>query len=159
MMVTSKRCVKATCTCSKTKEAVSWHTPSYMVYKFTCPLSVENKYGWGEEEVATFMFYYSLVYSVGLWIGVHLLTRIFHLSDNTIAIIASITSTAGTCTSLTYEEEKGTSTEFLGYLLPVFTDKTEWLRIHSFVLNWLTLSSLLCALQPVLIIATRFKYP
>ena len=48
---------------------------------------------------------------------------------------------------------------FVGFLLPVFTDTTEWLRINSFVLNWLTLSSLLCILQPVLIIATRFKCP
>ena len=56
---------------------------------------VENKYGWGEEEVATFMFSSRLVYWVGLWAGVPLLTRIFQLSDNIIAIIASITTTAG----------------------------------------------------------------
>ena len=95
MMVTSKQCVKATCTFSKTKEAVSWQTPSYMVYKFTCPVSVENKYGWGEKEVATFMFSNRLVYWVGLWAGVPLLSRKFQLSDNIIAIIASITTTAG----------------------------------------------------------------
>ena len=56
---------------------------------------VENKYGWEEEEVATFMFFYRLVYWVGLWAGVPLLTRIFQLSDNIIAIIASITTAAG----------------------------------------------------------------
>ena len=56
---------------------------------------VEIKYGWGEEEVATFMFSSRLVYWVGLWAGVPLLTRIFQLSDNVLAIIASITTTAG----------------------------------------------------------------
>ena len=41
------------------------------------------------------MFSNRLVYWVGLWVGVPLLSRIFQLSDNIIAIIASITTTAG----------------------------------------------------------------
>ena len=41
------------------------------------------------------MFSNRLVYWVGLWAGVPLLSRKFQLSDNIIAIIASITTTAG----------------------------------------------------------------
>ena len=58
---------------------------------------------------------------------------------------------------LTKEEANHFSDTFAGFLLPVFTNTTEWLRIQSFVLNWFTLSSLLAVLQPVLIIATRLK--
>ena len=66
-----------------------------LILHWKCVTIVENKYGWEEEEVATFMFFYRLVYWVGLWAGVPLLSRIFQLSDNIIAIIASITTTAG----------------------------------------------------------------
>ena len=59
--------------------------------------------------------------------------------------------------ALSKEEANNFSDTFAGFLLPVFTNTTVWLRIQSFVLNWFTLSSLLAVLQPVLIIATRLK--
>ena len=57
-----------------------------------------GRYGWGEEEVSTFMFYYRVGCWAGLWLLVPLLTRLGSLGDNVIATIASITTAAGqTC--------------------------------------------------------------
>ena len=56
--------------------------------------SVENKYGWDENNVATFLFCYKICCWISLW-TFPLFTRSCRLTDNAIAIIASVTTAAG----------------------------------------------------------------
>ena len=70
---------------------------SYFMFTFLSTVtfpSVENKYGWDEDNVTTFLF----CYKIGCWISLWtfpLLARSCRLTDNTIAIIASVTTAAG----------------------------------------------------------------
>ena len=59
-------------------------------------LRTQAKYGWTEQEMATYLFDYRLGYMISLWIIVPLLTNWLALSDNLIAIIACLLSAAGT---------------------------------------------------------------
>ena len=44
-----------------------------------------------------------------------------------------------------------------GYLLPVFTPPTEWLRLGSLVLDWFSVGGALCLLNPVYMVVNRYS--
>ena len=66
-----------------------------LIPRLLLDLLYQAKYGWTEQEMATYLFDYRLGYMLSLWVLVPIMTNWLSLSDNAIAIIACLLSATG----------------------------------------------------------------
>ena len=98
----------------------------------------QNEYKLTANEVTALMFVAKIGCWMSLWLLLPLMKKVLYMSDSSVALMAII-STSG------------------GFILPIFTDTSQWFKIGSFVGNWFSLSLILCSLSPSLILIIRYE--